>query len=250
MGSKKTRIKGPKQIGDWNLYLQKGSISHFHGNIFRAAAQYYYGNIYGLKRPPLNTHGEPKMRIIASLKTIPTFLGDDSGLIFFHATHDPDAGAAINPSWIEIYNTNLNSDELYGMVIRQLAYASLYDINHDEFKNRLLAITLSWGVGVELFLARKQYSAYSINYSRHDNSGIVEDMMDGFKTTSSNYHNYYYEYGYKEYEDRVSGYSIMQIEASLNGATTEELWIEHLKNNYNNETENNLDAAFSYWINY
>jgi len=250
VGSKRTRYKGPKQIGDWNLYLQKGSVSLFHGNIFRAAAQYYYGNISGLQRPPLNINGRPKMRIIASLEVIGTFGNTDPSPINTYAEHDPDAGAAINPSWIEIYYTYINSDELYGIVLRELAYASLFALNEGEFKNRETPMILSWGLGVELFLTRKLYPTYSIHYSRYDYSGIVEDLTDGIKTTSSNFHSYYGEFGYKAYQDSVSGYSISQIEASLNNATTIERWILNLKNSYVNETEDKLDKAFSYWFYY
>jgi len=99
-----------------------------------------------------------------------------------------------------------------------------------------------------LFLARKKYPAYSINYSRYDYTGIVEDLTDGFKTTSSNYFGNYREFGYKEYEDSVSGYTMTQIEESLNGAKTNEIWINQLKNIYSNDTEDKLDAAFSYWF--
>lgn len=249
-GSKKTRVKGPKKIGDWNLYLQKNSVSHFNGNIFRAAAQYYYGDINGLKRPPLNTKGQPKMRIIASLEIISSSSSDEylSNEPNVYAVHTPDAGAAINPHWIEIYFTYLNSDELYGLVMRQLAYASLYDMNQGEFGSRDDAITISWGLGVELFLARKKYPFYSLNYSRYLYTGIVEDLTDGFKTTSSNYFGDFLEFGYKEYKDSVSGYSITQIEESLNGVLTIEEFLEGLKNNYANETEDKMDAAFRYWF--
>ena len=38
-----------------------------------------------------------------------------------------------------------------------------------------------------------------------------------------------------------------QIEEALKGAKTFEEWENNLRNNYNNGTENNLDALFDHW---
>ena len=51
----------------------------------------------------------------------------------------------------------------------------------------------------------------------------------------------------KSYMDRVSGYTIRQIEDALVGQKSWNNWKNNIKNRYNNETKDNLDAAFSYW---
>lgn len=53
----------------------------------------------------------------------------------------------------------------------------------------------------------------------------------------------------KTYIDNVSGYTIKQIEDALTGVETFEDWKNNLKSKYpDNETKENLDAAFTYWI--
>ncbi len=91
------------------------------------------------------------------------------------------------------------------------------------------------------------YSSYSPTYSRLDYTGIVQDMIDGNKTTKSYYHSKFDTYSYKTYADQVSGYSIKQIEDALKGQKNWNGWRDNIKNKYSNGTENNLDAAFIYW---
>lgn len=47
--------------------------------------------------------------------------------------------------------------------------------------------------------------------------------------------------------DQVSGYTIRQIEDALHG---EKYWNNNIKNSYDNATENNSDASFSFWNTY
>ena len=246
IGSKRTMIKGPKKKGDWNLYLLKGSESHFHASIFRAAAQYYYGEIYGLKRPPLNSTWKSKMRIIANYNQSPELNTTEFSQ---HARYSPGYRNFIDPAWIEIYNTKLKTEGTFGLVIYQLAHASLWENNRETYDTDNVLLCSSWNVGVEVFLTRKFYPAYSATYSRKSVTGIIEDMLDGFKTTSSNFQ-LGYNFSYLEYEDQVSGYTIKQIEDALHNTTTINGWKENLKEFYDNETEDNLDAAFDYWFIY
>jgi hypothetical protein len=88
-----------------------------------------------------------------------------------------------------------------------------------------------------------------MQYSRMDYTGLIEDMVDGFKTRRSYYHSGYQEYNYKAYQDSISGYTINQIEESLIGIKTLEEWKQNLKNLFENETEHKLDEAFNYWYN-
>ncbi|MFV0289646.1 MAG: hypothetical protein ACK5IJ_01920 [Mangrovibacterium sp.] len=87
-----------------------------------------------------------------------------------------------------------------------------------------------------------------LNYTR-----AAVDMMDGFgiRETSS-----WWDYdsktwgkphSYKSYYDKVSGYTIKEIEDALKGQKTWNGWKNNIKNKYNNETEEYLDATFSYW---
>lgn len=250
IGSKKTKLKGPKKTGDWDLYLDRFSVSNFHGNIFRAAAKYYYGDIDNLRRPPLYESGGPKMRIIASLGVINT-----SGSEYYipeaieeYSVFDSDGKKMANPHWIEVYYSYIRADEMFWLITYNLALASLCNVNEDDFYSRAYAINDSYATGIAVHLTRKTYPAFMMQYSRGDYTGLAEDMMDGFKTSYSNYFFGFSEFGYKEYQDSISGYTIKQIEESANGVFTEEEWLQNIKNLYVNETEDKLDAAFDYWF--
>jgi hypothetical protein len=60
---------------------------------------------------------------------------------------------------------------------------------------------------------------------------LVQDLIDDVPKTG----------------DAVSGYSITQIELSVIDQRTADDWKSYLKNNYNNPTENGLDALFARW---
>ena len=47
--------------------------------------------------------------------------------------------------------------------------------------------------------------------------------------------------------DQVTGYTIRQIENALINERYWDNWRINIINSYNNGTENNLDATFSYW---
>ncbi|MCP4458814.1 MAG: hypothetical protein GY816_12445 [Cytophagales bacterium] len=77
--------------------------------------------------------------------------------------------------------------------------------------------------------------------SKPDYTQVVVDLIDG---PSSKNHNRGSEV---LSEDNVTGYTIRQIEDALQGQTTWNGWRNKIKNKYDNETENNLDALFNYW---
>ena len=76
---------------------------------------------------------------------------------------------------------------------------------------------------------------------------VVQDMIDGIKTTTSYYHSKFETSSYKTYPDNVTGYSIKQIEDAVKGSKNFNAWKDNIKNKYDNGTKNNLDASFAYW---
>ena len=152
-------------------------------------------------------------------------------------------------NWIKIWNPGNNSDLIYATTIHELAHASHWDMNHGKYKGSKTIVKESWAEGVEWHLTSMTYPGYSnpYSYSRLDYTGIVEDMVDGFKYTRSYYHSTYDVYRIRGYNDRVRGYTMRQIEDALKGQKTWNAWKNNIKNKYYNATENNLDAAFAYW---
>ena len=70
-------------------------------------------------------------------------------------------------------------------------------------------------------------------------TNIVIDMLDENYDTSND--------GYSDGRDLVSGYTIKQIQDALHGASNATEWKNNLKNNYDNITEQHLDALFASW---
>ncbi|MGM0532822.1 MAG: hypothetical protein ACQER7_15855, partial [Bacteroidota bacterium] len=229
------KLGGPKKRGNWNKDI-KGGKSEFYATIFRAARHYYYGNIDGLRRPPKNSFWKPQLKIAAINKS--------KNVNGTHAAWRRVFGLL---NWIKIWNPDQDSDDIYATVIHELAHAAHWNMAHSDFNNTDLIVKESWARGVQRQLTRMVYSRYSPSYSRLDYTGIVQDMIDGNKTTRSFRHSTYNSYGYKTYNDRVSGYTIKQIENALKGQRNWNGWRNNIKNRYSNETEDNLDAAFTYW---
>ena len=105
----------------------------------------------------------------------------------------------------------------------------------------------SWARGVQWELTRMVYPSYVPLYSRKDYTGVVQDMIDGFKTTTSRYHSIYEVGSYKSYSDQVPGYTIRQLEDALRERETWADWKTNIKHKYNNATEDNLELLFNYW---
>ena len=233
---------GPRKKGDWNLKIRSG-VQQYYANIFRAAYHYYYKNIKGLRRPPLNGFRRNQLKIRAYNRASKS--GNYLGL---HAPHQ---------SWwlgsnIEIFNDHGGiTKSLYGTVIHELAHAAHWNMGRRDYNRADIVVAESWANGVEWELTRMVYSTYVPWYNRLAYTGIVQDMIDGTKTTTSSS---YYEsrskpfvYSEKSYSDKVSGYTIRQLEDALRGKRTWNDWRDNIKNKYNNGTENHLDAAFSFW---
>jgi hypothetical protein len=240
-GCKRMQYIGPKKIGDWNVRIPKGTPYHLHAITFKAAAFYYYGDIGGLSRPPLNDDIGTQLKINVNFETDKSFSR--------HAAHKPRARSFLDPAWISINDNRIYTDELFGMVIRQLAHASLFFKNKSAYNNGDDELIYSWPMGVDYYLTKKSYPRYKLAYSRGDNAGIVEDLMDDFSIKYCDFQDFYQNFIPVEYFDSVSGYTITQIESALSGAKTVDDWKNNLKNMFNNETENNLDEAFDFWFN-
>jgi hypothetical protein len=218
-------IANNESYGKWNATIGtklNEEESVYHARIFRAAYHYYYKDIHGLKRPPLNSSFRPQMKIGAYYQSNE----DENGL---HAAWKRVLGIL---SRIVIYNPERGQDKIYGTVIHELAHASHWDIDASDFNSTEEIVIESWARGVQWSLTRMVYPSFS-NYYEGVYTGIVEDMIDGIPSPNA--------------YDQVSGYSILQLENALKNQKTWASWKNNIINNYYNGTENNLDALFNYW---
>ena len=225
-------VSGPKQKGPWNHEFT--GFDKFCAEIFRAAFHYYYGDIQGLERPPLNSFWVTQMKIGAYNEVG----GNDAW---------PIRGMLLG-EFINISNPSASSSQTYATTIHELGHmvhwlfannfqrpwVSSYDFYDDIFCE-------SWARGVQWALTRMEYPIYpggdvltTLGYTN-----VVIDMLDENFDTSNN--------GYDDSRDLVSGYTINQVQDALYGASNATEWKNNLKNNYANSTEQNLDALFSAW---
>lgn len=235
------RCDGPKMEGPWNVDLTEDKLGKYYSTIFRAAYKYYYGNIHGLSRPPQNSFWKTQLKIKASTEVFSSLGYHSPGLRF--------AGLG---SAIHIYTFNQREDVTYATTLHELAHAVHWGLYKSDYNNASDFVLESWTRGIQVYLTRDEYPKYDTQYSTLSYTGIVRDMMDG--TGLRKYAWYYYESNkfehyddMKSYTDNVSGYTMIQVEASLKGSRDAESWKTNLKKFYDNETEENLDDAFAFW---
>ncbi len=236
-------------------------------DIFRGAHYYYYKNISGLRRPPRNTRwSKPKMKIAASRT--------NSTSSHVHQRR----WLPIIGSQIAIKEYGDRSDQVIGTTIHELAHASHWnmdranynrivwkgyidptiahggDLNPDNKRARRLLET--WATTVEIYLTRKLYRDNYLRTYRYTRN----DLQQKFINRTEN-DNYYTTCGYDMIDnenqsitegagrpvDRVSGYTIRQLENALRGSDVWGEWKDRIKGLYNNPTENNLNELFNNW---
>lgn len=225
------QYRGPYKKGDWNWKIRNGDRHQYYGTIFRAAYHYYYKDIKGLRRPPKNTFWKSQLRIRASRRQNAGKLGSHLGVRRVWGLGDG----------VYIYTFGKSSSQTYATTIHELAHASHWNfqrINHN-FSKKILAE--SWARGVEWELTRMVYPVYKY-LGRERKTGdytlAVADMID-------DRNNEYTNNGYTDKRDRVSGYTIRQLEDALKGINTWNGWRNNIKNKYNNSSEEHLNTLFS-----
>ena len=219
-------VDGPKIERAWYYTTGRGSAEQYYATIFQAASHYYYDYIKRLNRPPLNGYGRTQLKIKAYLSS-----RDGTGGSFTAGNHF--LGLA---SPVKLYTYSSSSEGTYSTVIHELAHVAHWDSGRTDYRNTDRKVKESWAMGVAQELTLLTYSSCDLNEEwSHNNrdsnyTGVVEDMIDGIS-------------GY----DKVTGYTISQIESALIGKRTWIAWRDNIKSKYNNTTEKHLDAVFDYW---
>lgn len=218
----------PKKRGDWNLNI-KGGTQEYYATIFRAAHHYYYKNIKGLRRPPQNGFWRTQMKIRAFKENV-----SEEGSLGSH-TAGWRAFGLYSP--IKIYTYQRPAIDTYATVIHELAHASHWNMDRSDFNDTESKVKESWARGVQWELTRMIYPNYRAPEIRPNYTLVVMDMIDNDNRFGNTF----------SFGESVNGYTIRQIEDALIHQEIWNNWRNNIKNKYNNGTENNLDALFSYW---
>ena len=229
--------------GSWNVNFVDYTLDTYYSVVFQAAYKYYYGYNHGLSRPPMNDTWKTQLKIKATKKD-----KDYDGY------HSPVLRFLGLGSAIHIYTFDESLDITFSTVIHELAHAAHWGLYQSDYNNASDFVAESWARGVQVPLTRDVYPEYDIEYSTISYTGIIHDMMDGDEQTKTC--KYYYDLQNKSYEtystpktyiDNIAGYTLPEIETSLDGIRDANAWKNKLKTLYDNETEDNLDDAFTFW---
>lgn len=231
-------INGPKIKGAWNVNFE--DYNKFCSTIFRAAYHYYYKDIQGLRRPPQNSFWKTQVKLAA-----------------FNWEEHKDNGdmwAGRNilfGSLIHIYRPQRSTMNIYATTIHELAHASHWNMSSKvigpfltTFGQAQNKVPESWATGVEWVLTKMEYPQYlGRQFENSDYTNLVMDLIDTPNNETIGY-------GINSPLDQVEEYTIVQIEESLRDVKNFYEWKDNLRNNYENNTEQHLDALFDYWNNY
>lgn len=263
-------LNGPKINGNWNVDLGSATSTvvddpqQYYALIHQGAHDYYYGNRFGLTAPPRNSFLKRQLKIAAR---------PESGKSSYFKARQIWFGNDIS---IQAWNNA--SDRIYGTIVHELAHAAhrqfdaitynnlIWDAytgpctsisgceNLGPTANNARRLLESWSVAVEIMFTTNRYR------SRFGRAGYnYEDTNFQNRTVST--HNHYTAAGWDMMDmlnqrelfgdafpiDRVSGYTIVQLEQALKGAKSWRQWRDKIRNNYSNPTENFLDELFSNW---
>ncbi|RIJ50118.1 hypothetical protein D1614_05065 [Maribellus luteus] len=240
-------FNGPDMTGDWNLVIRDEGLSpksFLFAHIFRAAYTYYYKNyLWGIKTPDERGFLEQRLHIGGRVESN-------------FASHFFDFNVLFQSSTVLIHQNDKNSQEIFGTTIHELAHVSHWDAGGFSDINWLLdnRMTESWAEGVEAVITNDVYDTnnYGTNQNRTIASmttdggdfdgytSIVWDLIDNVNQRMDLYG------GNTAYvNDRVSGYTLSQIEnalPSLLGSWW--TWRSNLVDDNNNPTEGYVTELF------
>ena len=262
------KYRGPKKTGDWNLNI-RGGTQEYYATIFRAAHLYWYGNIYGLHRPPERTFFGGRVEINAKLKNNKSSYVHSRGIVFGSDIHLKEYGS--------------RTSRVFGVTIHELAHAAHRRMDRAAYGDLVWkgyivpwnssSETLNnpgprasnaqrtmetWATTVEHYLTTRYYrEALGVNdFTYEDNfqyqtirseniyTSCGIDLMDDINQRDDpNFGNRNVSYPI----DKVKGYNILQLQEALRGVRTWKEWQNNIIKNYDNDTSKHVEELFDNW---
>jgi hypothetical protein len=261
--------------GNWNRnYGANGSsvvnnTQQYYALIFQAARDYYYGGRFGLSSPPRNGTLHPQVKIAADI----TERQNDKPS---HAAMYARTGG-IFPS-IYVRTWGRISPRVYAVTVHELAHAAHWDMDRSAFRDLVAsmfileddsrnAVIESWASGVEWQFAQERYknlfgisnftykgnyqhlfiSPYNLDANHLIYTSIVVDMIDNCNQRIDNCNLLGTNTRFKSPQDRVNGYTILEIERGLKGSRTWNEWRNNMIDLHTNNSEVFVYELFSNW---
>lgn len=242
-------LRGPKKLDESWIKDIKDGDDEYHGMIHTAAHEYYYGDRLGLHSPPTNALLKKQMKIAAREK--------DGTSSFIHQRR------FIELAQIHIKQWGEESQYVYGTTIHELAHAAHWNLDRNSYNNlgfdgyiggndgdkRTLE---TWARTVEIMMTLNRYR---VKFNQPNYRYMFELQNQSIESEK-----YYTSAGYDMIDnynqrnlssfypiDRVSGYTINQLEDALKNTNSWDEWKRNIKNNYSNPTEIYLDELFNNW---
>jgi uncharacterized protein (TIGR02145 family) len=215
--------------------------------VWTAAYNYWYGNIYGLKRP---------RRSLWSMDIEVFFRNNNDFINNFSNTGNSKTGFynyTLGLENIGIQTYDRSHLEIYETTIHEVAHSSHYanlerrswNTRLGEYDNLHKILKDTYAKGIERYLTVKHYGTWGGGYDRSKGyTGLFEDLED---TNTS-----------KAYCDRVSGITVPMAEKVLFKSYSWNDFKNNLMNDYPDGTLNenggrvtytkaDMDALFNYW---
>ena len=238
------KYRGPKKTGDWSVDIGEThsdgtrNRQHTYSIVFKAAHHYYYKNILGLRRPPSNQRVK-----------IAVYTGTNSD-----ANGDHRAWARISNLLprLRVWRNGRGFRGIFATSIHELAHASHWELRKRWWSGTASKVKESWAEGVEYYLTRLVYPNYNgisnrnFAWMRDPNGGgskytpLVIDLIDN---TNQGAGNIAFPF------DRVTGYTIAEIEAVLRDCASIRELRDQLLRRYDKPTDQYLNELFDQYIN-
>ncbi len=239
--------RGENRSADWNVDFNTG-VQGYYAKLFIGAYYYYYKDIEGLRRPPLNNFWGSQLHIRAHY---------NEGRAFFGGHKFLGIGSEIHMYSEETYVGGnvlvLSTERITNVMFHELAHASHCELRGNNWNSTSDRLLESWAMGIGWALTRKifpdhnDYAFMSFNDMRDPNFGnyeyttLVIDLLD---TLDQGMYS-----GNSRPTDNIDGYNIKQIEDILGNCSTLENLRDLLKSNYTIQNQNELDTFFAQYIN-
>ncbi len=172
-------FNGPDQTGSWNLNIEEATTpeNYVYAHVHRGAYEYYYRHfVYGIQQPPTDNNSPlgGKMHLGAKVESCNNWLYPnvwECRAHYFNWNGAAFAAAEIRLPF-DINDAEIDSRNIFGTTIHELAHASHWDLgftsaNYLDLNKRKFAESWAQAVGWEI--TRKVYANVSSAITDFDN---------------------------------------------------------------------------------